>query len=164
MDDLGHNVTGTWRDDAGQYHATGVSKLSIGAVLWRNVWGYDSCFESHATQPRATLIDCCSGGWRRWRQGGDANQMPNHLADLTVWNFNNTTPYSGTWIWWDSGSDWWKFLPPIIVGFHGENVEFDPEQTMHIGSNGIPVNPESLYEAQLRNRLGYIPAWLNALK
>lgn len=164
MDDLGHSVTGTWRDDAGQYHATGVSKLSIGAVLWRNVWGCDSCFESHATQPRATLIDCCSGGWRRWRQGGDANQMPNHLADLTVWNFNNTTPYSGTWIWWDSGSDWWKFLPPIIVGFHGENVEFDPEQTMHIGSNGIPVNPESLYEAQLRNRLGYIPAWLNALK
>ena len=46
----------------------------------------------------------------------------------------------------------------------GRIVEFDPEQTMHIGSNGIPVNPESLYEAQLRNRLGYIPAWLNALK
>lgn len=30
--------------------------------------GDDSCFESHATQPRATLIDCCSGGFMHWQQ------------------------------------------------------------------------------------------------
>ncbi len=164
MDELGHNVTGTWRDDAGQYHAVGVSKLSMGAVLWRNVWGYDSCFESHATQPRATLIDCCTGGWRRWRQGGDDVQMPNHLADLTVWNFNNTTPYSGTWIWWDNASAWWKFLPPIVVGFHGEPVTFNETQSLRLNNPGNPVAPESLYEIQLQNRLGYVPAWLTALK
>lgn len=164
MDDLGHEVEGTEIEWTGQYHAVGVSKQSMGAVLWRNTWGYDSCFESHATQPRATLIDCCTGGWRRWRQGGDAAQMPNHLADLTVWNFENTTPHSGTWVWWDSGSSWWKFLPPIIVGFHGESVTFDPDQTLRISSNGTAVQPESLYEAQLRARLGYVPAWLNALK
>lgn len=166
MDDQGHDVTDTYRTDAGQYHAVGVSKLSIGAVLWRNVWGYDSCFESHATQPRATLIDCCTGGWRRWRQGGDASQMPNHLNDLTVWNFSNTSPFSelSEFIWWDSGSDWWKFLPPVIVGFHGEPVTFDPVQTKYIESNGSAVTPESLYEAQLRERLGYVPAWLTALK
>ena len=45
-------------EGAGQYHAVGVSKPAIGTVLWRNTWGSDSCFESHATQPRATLIDC----------------------------------------------------------------------------------------------------------
>ena len=164
MDDLGHEVEGTEIEWTGQYHAVGVSKQSMGAVLWRNTWGYDSCFESHATQPRATLIDCCTGGWKRWRQGGDAAQMPNHLADLTVWNFENTTPYSGTWVWWDSGSSWWKFLPPIIVGFHGESVTFDQTQVTVDSNNETAVQPESLYEAQLRARLGYVPAWLNALK
>ena len=166
MDDLGHEVEGTEIEWTGQYHAVGVSKQSMGAVLWRNTWGYDSCFESHATQPRATLIDCCTGGWKRWRQGGDDAQMPNHLADLTVWNFKNTTPYNdnGTWIWWDTASSWWKVLPPIIVGFHGESVTFDQTQVTVDSNNGTAVQPESLYEAQLRARLGYVPAWLNALK
>lgn len=164
MDDQGHEVVGSTVEWTGQYHAVGVSQYSMGAVLWRNIWGPDGCFESHATQPRATLIDCCEGGWKRWRQGGDAVQMPNHLADLTIWNFNNTTAYSGTWIWWDNNSYWWKFLPPTIVGFHGQSVTFDKEQTKLVESNGTPVQPESLYEAQLRNRLGYVPGWLEALK
>lgn len=166
MDDLGHNVTGTWSDRAGQYHATGVSKQSMGTVLWRNVWGEDGCFEAHATQPRATLIDCCSGAMMRWRQGGDAAQMPNHLDDLTIWNFNATNArYSeASFIWWDNSSQWWKFLPPVIVGFHGAAVTFDESQTKRLSSNGTPVTPESLYEAQLSKRLGYVPAWLNALK
>lgn len=52
--------------------------------------GDDSCFESHATQPRATLIDCCTGGFMHWRQGGDSAQMPNHMENLTIWNFYAT--------------------------------------------------------------------------
>jgi hypothetical protein len=156
---------GAYMEGAGQYHAVGVSKPSMGTVLWRNVWGDDSCFESHATQPRATLIDCCKGGWMHSRQGGDENQVPNHLADLTIWNFNATnTPDGGTWDWWNHSSKWWKFLPPIVVGFHGNAVTFNPDQTKVDFSNGIPVNPESLYEAQLKERLGAVPAWLNSLK
>ena len=153
----------SWVENAGQYHAVGVSKPSIGTVLWRNVWGSDSCFESHATQPRATLIDCCRGGWMRSRQGGDENQVPNHLADLTIWNFESLTPQSN-FDWWDHSSKWWKFLPPIVAGFHGQSVTFDESQTKINYSNGMPVNPESLYEAQLKNRLGAVPAWLNSLK
>lgn len=166
MDFEGHNVIGTDPEEiTGQYHAVGVSKESMGAVLWRNTWGNDGCFESHATQPRATLIDCCEGAFTRWRQGGDAVQMPNHLDDLTIWNFNNTVAYNGgKWIWWDNSSYWWKFLPPVVVGFHGQNVDFDEEQTKYIESNGSLVQPESLYEAQLEERLGSIPAWLTALK
>ncbi|MGN1210710.1 MAG: DUF4955 domain-containing protein [Candidatus Cryptobacteroides sp.] len=154
----------TFCENAGQYHAVGVSKQSMGTVLWRNVWGDDSCFESHATQPRATLIDCCKGGWMRWRQGGDEIQVPNHLADLTVWNFESTTPQSETFIWWDHTSKWWKFLPPVVVGFHGQATTFEASQTKLEESNGIPVNPESLYEAQLKLRLGAVPAWLASLK
>ena len=168
MDTPGHDVTGQYLDNAGQYHAVGVSKQSIGAVLWRNIWGDDSCFEAHATQPRATLIDCCTGSMRRWRQGGDDAQMPNHMSDLIIWNFYNTTGFTELqkFIWWDTNSSWWKILPPVIVGFHGTPVTFDesPGQIKYIESNGTAVTPESLYEAQLRRRLGYVPAWLTALK
>ena len=150
--------------NAGQYHAVGVSKPSMGTVLWRNVWGDDACFESHATQPRATLIDCCRGGWIQLRQGGDANQVPNHLADLTVWNFEATEVSHTDWSWWNHSIQYWKFLPPTIVGFHGKAVTFDQSQTKLDYSNGIPVAPESLFEAQLKERLGAVPAWLNNLK
>jgi hypothetical protein len=154
----------TFKEGAGQYHAVGVSKPSIGTVLWRNTWGSDACFESHATQPRATLIDCCMGGWMKFRQGGDENQVPNHLGDLTVWNFCSVTPQAGTFNWWDHSSKWWKFLPPVVVGFHGEACTFDETQLKVNSSNGIPVNPESLFEAQIKERLGAVPAWLESLK
>lgn len=154
---------GPWKEGVGQYHACGVSKPSMGTVLWRNVWGSDSCFESHATQPRATLIDNCSGGWMQFRQGGDESQVPNHLGDLVVWNFKSTTSFAGDWKWWSSGK-WWKFLPPVIVGFHGEACVFDSSQVKVNACHGTKVEPESLYEAQLRNRLGYVPAWLNTIK
>ena len=48
-------------------------------IMERNL-GNDACFESHATQPRATLIDNCSGGLVYYRAGGDENEVPNHLA------------------------------------------------------------------------------------
>ncbi len=149
---------------AGQYHASGVAKPSLGTVLWRNHWGNNSCFESHATQPRATLIDCCVGGWMQSRQGGDAAQVPNHLNDLTIWNMESTTPYSGTWNWYDINGIYWKFVMPIMVGFHGELCVINPAQCTVDYSHGTAVNPESLYEEQLRLRLGYVPSWLNSLK
>ncbi len=160
-------------EDAGNYHAVGVSKHAIGTVLWRNTWGKDANFESHATQPRATLIDCCKGGWMGSRQGGDDGQMPNHLADLTIWNFyamnenlsGSNSVDNSNFIWWNKSSKWWKFLPPVIVGFHGPaNTHFDATQCKLVESEGTAVYPESLYEAQLKHRLGYVPAWLEALK
>ena len=159
-------------EGAGQYHACGVSKQSMGAVIWRVSWGSDACFEAHATQPRATLIDNCTGGFMQTRQGGDAEQVPNHLADLTIWNMNSTNSPApkgngnvGTeFDWWRSGWKYWKILPPVIVGFHGDPVTFVQDQVKLDESNGTPVEPQSLYEAQLKKRLGHVPAWLNALK
>lgn len=156
---------------AGQYHACGVSKQSIGAVIWNVFWGKDACFESHATQPRATLIDRCKGGFMPWREGGDKDQMPNHLDDLVIWNMEATqVAYDNGWnnkfVWWDASSTWWKNLPPVVVGMHGTAVVFDESeaQIKRLESNGASVTPYSLYEAQLRERLGYVPAWLNSLK
>lgn len=159
---------------AGQYHATGVSNQSMGTVLWNNTWGDDALFESHSKQPRATLVDRCTGGFVQWRFGGDVSNVPNHLRDLTIWNLNATNVKhdfgSSVFKWWLTANDWWKIMPPIIVGFHGGEVNFaltdenGEKQLEYLESNGQAVEPQSLYEAQLRKRLGYVPGWLNSLK
>ena len=153
----------------GQFHGCGVSKPSVGTVLWNVTWGNDACFESHATQPRATLIDNCSGGLVYYRAGGDENEVPNHLGDLTLWNLNVTVTdsHASNFAWWSDSDTWWKIFPPIVVGTHGMNVKFpskEQQQVTYEESTGMKVSPESLYEAQLRERLGYVPGWLNALK
>ena len=159
-------TTDVCSNGAGNFHGVGVSKQSIGTVLYRNVWGDDSCFEAHATQPRATLIDCCKGGWHRGHMGGSANQAPHHLADLTIWNFEATqTSESGEFQWWDKSISWWRFLPPVIVGFRSANgLTFDPTQVIADELNGQVPPQESLFETQLEARLGYVPSWLISLK
>lgn len=168
----GGNQLGDYMEGAGQYHGCGVSKQSMGAVIWNVRWGDDSCFESHATQPRATLIDICQGGFVAWREGGDMAQLPNHLNDLTIWNMTATrvvcdASWNNKWIWWNDAYDgWWKNMPPIIVGWNGTQVPFDTSenQIKYYESLDAPVSPNSLYEAQLKRRLGYVPGWLSALK
>lgn len=91
--------------------------------------------------------------------------MPNHLADLTLWNFNAKNNVADSpFIWWDNNSLWWKFLPPIVVGYHGGSIHFDESQMKLNEEQGNTVTPYSLYEAQLRKRLGAVPAWLNSLQ
>lgn len=157
----------------GQWHGCGVSKPSMGTVVWNCNWGQDACFESHATQPRATLFDNCRGGLVRYHAGGAENEAPNHLSDLTLWNLYVTGTidekginFASDFKWWDAGNVWWKIYPPIVVGTHGQAVTFSQEegQLTYEESTGVKVTPESLYEAQLQNRLGYVPAWLKALK
>lgn len=165
---------GAFMENAGQYHASGVSNQSMGTVLWNNTWGNDALFESHSKQPRATLVDRCTGGFVQWRFGGDVSNVPNHLRDLTIWNLNATNVKhdfgADVFKWWLTANDWWKIMPPIIVGFHGGQVNFaltdenGEKQLEYLESNGQAVEPQSLYEAQLRERLGYVPGWLNSLK
>lgn len=166
-ENAGNDVYG--KSCQGQFHGCGVSKPSVGTVLWNVTWGNDACFESHATQPRATLIDNCSGGLVYYRAGGDENEVPNHLGDLTLWNLNvtGTDSHASNFAWWSDSDTWWKIFPPIVVGTHGMNVKFsdkEQQQVTYEESTGMKVSPESLYEAQLRERLGYVPGWLNALK
>ena len=149
----------------GQFHACGVSKPSIGNVIWNCQWGSDACFESHATQPRATLFDCCKGGFMQLRMGGSLSQMPNHLDDLTIWNFECTTtnPQDFPFSWWETvRSIWYKSLPPTVVGFHGAHIPFVTDQMKRNEAQGQAVNPRSLYVAQLEKRLGRIPDWIKS--
>ena len=150
---------------AGNWHGVGVSKQSIGTVLLNNTWGNESCFESHANQPRATLIDCCTGGWMRGHMGGNANEAPHHLADLTIWNFTATAGEAGEFLWWDSNTTDWRFLKPLIYGFqsNGINITFPEDEVVIDKNHGIPMEPESLYKSQLQLR-GYTPTWLKYTK
>ena len=153
---------GIMEDEAGQYHACGSSKPSMGAVIWNVKWGVDGCFESHASQPRATLIDHCSGGFIQSRQGGAGDKVPNHLNDLTIWNMyvertgipsnKGEAPAGGEWDWWRMGrnasgaqllADNWKFVRPIVVGIHGVPVKFYYEP---FTENGVEKNKQMKYE------------------
>ena len=109
----------------------------------------------------------------RYHAGGAETEAPNHLSDLTLWNLEVTGTidekginFASDFKWWDAENVWWKIYPPIVVGTHGQAVTFSQEegQLTYEESTGVKVTPESLYEAQLQKRLGYVPAWLNALK
>lgn len=157
----------------GQWHGCGVSKPSIGNVIWNSTWGNNACFEAHATQPRATLLDQCSGGMVRYHAGGAADEAPNHLSDLVLWNLNVTgttdekgQDFANNFTWWNNNDLWWKIYPPVVVGTHGATLSFlqTEGQLTYEESTGTMVTPQSLYEAQLERRLGVVPTWIKALK
>lgn len=153
---------------AGMLHTSGISRPAMGTVIWRCRWGDKTCFESHGTQPRATLFDACKGGFPRGHQGGAMSALPNHMQDLTLWNFDATASSSGgNFSWWEvdpSGAGGFLFLPPVIVGFHGAATTFKFPECKLISDNGKAVTPGSLYEAQLQHRLGSLPEWIEKLK
>ena len=154
-----------YKENLGQYHACGISKQSIGNVIWQCHWGDDSCFQSHATQPRASLFDQCCGGFMQFRMGGDKKELPNHMDDLTMWNFNclatnPNDPVPFNWWIYNESTGWYKTLPPTFVGFHGKNVNFKEDEMKLNENQGKEVLPGSLYEAQLSRRLGSTPQWL----
>ena len=144
-----HTLLARISDNAGQYHSVGVSKTSIGTVILQASIAPSSCFESHSSQPRATLIDNCSGGMNPFHAGGDAAAGPNHLADLTLWNYRETGGPGGTMDLWVRNN---RFLMPIIAGYQG-NTSFMPQQVTADLSHGCAVEPRSLYLAQLNLRL-----------
>jgi|TARA_R110002050_G_scaffold296094_1_gene455670 hypothetical protein len=156
---LGKNndlTTGVW-------HGSGVNGKSIGNVLWRNTHPQNgsSGIEMHASQPRSTLVDACTGGIF-FNQGGALQSLPNHLKNMVLWNFegvsyrndfvksfrpNNETAYA-------------KFITPIISGLKGFTMSNQANQYQVNESPGTHVDEESLYEAQLKYRLGTLPNWI----
>jgi len=153
-------LVGMLNDQSSQWHAPGVSGASIGSVFWRVKYNEDTSFETHASQPRATLFDCIEGGFFLGRGGGARHNLPNHLEHLILWNYKELGEPETDFEFWSSKTWFWKIIPPIVVGFHGAGTTFKEEQIKVLESLGTPVEPESLYEAQLELRLGKLPQWL----
>ncbi|TRX71889.1 DUF4955 domain-containing protein [Carboxylicivirga sp. M1479] len=157
-------LVGILDDQSSQWHAPGVSGASIGSVFWRVKYNEDTSFETHASQPRASLFDCVEGGFFLGRGGGARHNLPNHLEHLILWNYKELGEPETDFEFWSSKTWFWKIIPPIVVGFHGAGTTFKEDQIKVLESLGTPVNPESLYEAQLELRLGKLPQWLIDIK
>jgi len=153
---------GAINDRAGQWHSVGVSKPAIGTVVWRVSMAGNTSFEMHASQPRATLFDACDGGPFNKGVGGDVGNTPFHLADLVYWNYRQKQSSLAECDLW--GTRYKGFVMPLFVGFHGVDTRFRPEQVTVDESHGAAVNPQSLFEEQLQQRLGTLPTWLLELK
>jgi hypothetical protein len=95
--------------------------------------------------------------------------LPHHMQNLVLWNYNrtNTGGTAGTTVnfpfWSPDASNATKMAPPTIVGFHGVGTTFIPADVKRVESNGTKVFPESLFEGQLKLRLGYQSGWLDEL-
>lgn len=151
-------------DSASTWHAVGVAKPGVGNVIWQCRYNADRCWESHATQPRATLFDCVEGGFATGFAGGAVSSMPNHLQDLVLWNYKETDSAETNFEFDKKDSKYWKVYPPIIVGFHGAGTTFNTDEVQYLESHGKAVKPGSLFEAQLKLRLGKVPQWLQKEK
>ncbi len=152
-------------DSVGMHHATGVGGGSTTAtVIYRSTHPAHTSFESHASQPRCTLFDNVKGGFFLGRAGGAKQNLPNHGRYLVLWNYNETDKPETNFRFWSTKTWYWKIVPPIIVGFHGSGTTFKTDEVQILESLGTPVHPESLFEEQLKLRLGTLPKWLETYR
>lgn len=148
-------------DKAGMHHATGVGGGSTCAtVIYKSNYPSHTSFESHASQPRCTLFDNVEGGFFAGRAGGARQNLPNHGRYLVLWNYKETDVAEKDFRFVATDSWYWRIVPPIIVGFHGSETTFKKDEVQVIESLGTPVKPKSLFEEQLKLRLGKLPKWL----
>ena len=142
-------------DTAGHHHACGVAGRCSGNVFHKCDYSDDTCYESHASQPRCTLFDNITGGWKYGRWGGAVQNQPNHLRHLVFWNYENIgAGEPGQFEFMRSGSVYGRIIMPYVVGFHGNPQAFDTSMIEVLESNGSAVKPDSLYEAQYQLRTG----------
>lgn len=156
-------LVGLVKDTANHHHGPSVGYQSASSVYWRYEGSDGSSFDSHSTGPYATLLDASSGGWTYGRTGGPLVGMPNHMGYLTIWNFERTAGKEPVFDFWRNHPNQRdRFLNPVIVGFHGKKTRFEKSSLGAFESLGKPVQPKSLFEAQLANRLGELPEFLVA--
>ena len=140
-------------DTASHWHAGGVAGTCSGNVFQYCNYPEDTCYESHASQPRWTLFDNTTGGWMYGRWGGAEHNQPNHLHGLVFWNYENIgAGEPGKFHFMRPDSAYGRIIMPYVIGFHGNPQEWVEEEIKVLESNGSPVWPESLYEAQLNLR------------
>ena len=154
----------------GQWHGPGASHLSVGNVIWRFNSPQSRGIDAHGVFPRFTLFDNITtkgfGGW-----GGNYKNLPNHLEGMVFWNFKQTggevgAHYQDKFNFWDVDvpkNKRYTFLTavnPILVGYEGSAKGYLKEHTGYVKSFGKNVQPTSLYETQLIERLGKQPSWV----
>jgi hypothetical protein len=144
------------REYTGSHNGLGVGDSAAGTVFYR--CGQQRSVGANGNHPRATLYDLNEG--RPAAARFNAKGLPAHDKGLTIWNWKATAP--GQFDFWPAESQHTRFLPPVIAGLHGETFEIHDIETdlLAFESPGKKTEPESLFEAQLEQRLGRLPVWL----
>jgi hypothetical protein len=154
------NLTGLTEETTAPQHGASTGNRSAGTVVWRWLMSKASTVDSHGNGPYATLIDRVDGGTMT-RSGGPAPSFPNHLRWMVFWNFFYDSEDEQPINFWnyEKGKEA-KFVKPLFVGLHGKSVRLKEDSVEANEYPGTPVSPESLYEAQLKLRLGKLPDWV----
>ena len=145
----------------GQYHGLNTMLSSSGTVYWKNdVYG-DQSIDLHGACPYANLYDANKGG-KYQGCGGAEKDFPHHLLYLVSWNHTHQRNEYTTYRFWSDHPTGDYIAQPIFVGYHrgeyGGSWEMNHEHLNE--SEGTKVFPGSLFEAQLKLRLGRAPGWL----
>lgn len=153
-------------DLASQWHSFGSSHGAMNTVIWKSTYPATTCFESHASQPRNTLLDNVEGGLLNGRGGGALENMPNHMQGLVMWNYKQTNAAEKDFEFWPDSrkNKWWKIPNPVVVGYSSSGTTFKEENLGQAESLDKAVELASLYEAQLKLRLKKLPTWFLELK
>ncbi len=154
----------------GMWHGPCSANSSCNIVIWRYKGQARSGPDFHASWPYCTLVDAST--CKYIGNGGNSELLPNHMKDLTYWNMKQIGKYENVDFWEpqvinDADSDQNKFygkfvkiVKPNIIGMYGDEISFVKKHLGLYESQGKPVTPESLYEAQLELRLGKLPKWI----
>ncbi|MGQ7947288.1 DUF4955 domain-containing protein [Flavobacterium sp. WC2509] len=153
-------------DEASQWHSFGTAGTSMNTVIWKCIYPATTCFESHSSQPRNTLLDGVEGGLMKDHAGGALENMPNHMQGLVLWNYKQTNESVKDFEFWPPSEvyEWFKMSNPTIVGFTSKDTTFKTEQLGQSESIGKEVEPASLYTAQLKLRLKKLPKWIKEIQ
>lgn len=150
----------------GQFHGASMSHKTSGSVIWR-VKTPKQGWDSHADIPKNNLVDLYEGS-KMTNHGGFYKNEPHHLEGLTLWNYKRLGEPKLDYDFWSmNGKDmYWGFsvVNPIVVGLHGSETTFNESSLGYLESLGSVILPQSLYEAQLKHRLGKIPKWVSKSK
>lgn len=159
-----YNLMGLVEESVGPQHSCSTGNRSAGTVVWRWKMTRESSVDSHGNGPYATLIDRVDGGTMT-RSGGPAPSFPNHLRWMVFWNFSYDADDQQPINLWNyvKGKEA-KFVKPLFVGLHGKPVSLVAEALEGNERPDETVSPESLYEAQLKLRLGKVPDWVAAVQ
>ena len=157
-------LTGLINDKSnyGQFHGAAMSHKTSGSVIWR-VKTPKQGWDSHADIPKNNLVDLYEGS-KMTNHGGFYKNEPHHLKGLTLWNYKRVGKIKENYNFWNlSGKGmYWGFsvVNPKVVGLHGSKTTLEEKNIGYLESLGTKVFPESLYEAQLKHRLGKSPKWI----
>eukprot|EP00123_Amoebidium_parasiticum_P011447 comp20718_c2_seq1/m.27056 comp20718_c2_seq1/g.27056 ORF comp20718_c2_seq1/g.27056 comp20718_c2_seq1/m.27056 type:complete len:643 (-) comp20718_c2_seq1:29-1957(-) len=151
-------------DEAGTQHGPSTQAYDEGTVYLRHVMQPGQGIDMHAALPSYTLLDNITGGVVAGC-GGSTGDFPNHGRGLTLWNFKHRDPIGApkrVYQFWStdtektSREDGSVFYKPIVIGLHSGQGQFtlNTSTVERSESIGAPVQPASLFEAQLCLRLG----------